>query len=164
MSVRDYNRKSLSVIVGLVIFLTVCFLTIGLFFIEFGILMLIIIPIIIFFIIGLIIYRYSGESKKFCPRCNVPISVYTEYCRNCGLKLINKCPDCNIYMDGNIIYCDNCGYEFPTYEGDKLPFEYKVYEKGDNIPEKPNFCNTCGASLKDADNLRFCEFCGSKIV
>ncbi len=164
MSVRDYNRKSLSVIVGLVIFLTVCFLTIGLFFIEFGILMLIIIPIIIFFIIGLIIYRYSGESKKFCPRCKVPISVYTEYCRNCGLKLINKCPDCNIYMDGNINYCDNCGYEFPTYEGDKLPFEYKVYEKGERVPEKPNFCNTCGASLNDADNLRFCEFCGSKIV
>ena len=164
MSVRDYNRKSFSVIIGLVIFLVVCFLTIGLFFIEFGILMLIIIPLIVFIIIGLIIYRYSGESKKFCPRCNVPISIYTEYCRNCGLKLINKCPDCNIYMDGNINYCDNCGYEFPEYEGDKFPFEYKVYEKGEKLSEKPNFCPTCGASLKDAENLRFCEFCGSKIV
>ncbi len=164
MSVRDYNRKSFSVIIGLVIFLVVCFLTIGLFFIEFGILMLIIIPLIIFIIIGLLVYRYSGESKKFCPRCNVPISIYTEYCRNCGLKLINKCPDCNIYMDGNINYCDNCGYEFPEYEGDKFPFEYKVYEKGEQLSEKPNFCPTCGASLKDAENLRFCEFCGSKIV
>jgi len=164
MSVRDYNRKSFSVIIGLVIFLVVCFLTIGLFFIEFGILMLIIIPLIVFIIIGLIIYRYSGESKKFCPRCNVPISIYTEYCRNCGLKLINKCPDCNIYMDRNINYCDNCGYEFPEYEGDKFPFEYKVYEKGEQLSEKPNFCPTCGASLKDAENLRFCEFCGSKIV
>ena len=164
MSVRDYNRKSFSVLVGLVIFIIVCFLTIGLFFIEFGILMLIIIPLIVFVIIGLIIYRYSGDSKKFCPRCNVPISIYTEYCRNCGLKLINKCPDCNIYMDGNINYCDNCGYEFPEYEGDKFPFEYKVYEKGEKLSEKPNFCPTCGASLKDAENLRFCEFCGSKIV
>jgi predicted amidophosphoribosyltransferase len=164
MSVRDYNRKSFSLIIGLGIFVTVCFLTIGLFFIEFGILMLIIIPLIVFFIIGLIIYRYSGESKKFCPRCNVPISIYTEYCRNCGLKLINKCPNCNIYMDGNINYCDNCGYEFPEYEGDKFPFEYKVYEKGEQLSEKPNFCPTCGASLKDAENLRFCEFCGSKIV
>ena len=131
MSVRDYNRKSFSLIIGLGIFVTVCFLTIGLFFIEFGILMLIIIPLIVFFIIVLIIYRYSGESKKFCPRCNVPISIYTEYCRNCGLKLINKCPNCNIYMDGNINYCDNCGYEFPEFDGDKLPFEYKVYEKGE---------------------------------
>ncbi len=164
MSVRDYNRKSFSLIIGLGIFVTVCFLTIGLFFIEFGILMLIIIPLIVFFIIGLIIYRYSGESKKFCPRCNVPISIYTEYCRNCGLKLINKCPNCNIYMDGNINYCDNCGYKFPEYEGDKFPFEYKVYEKGEQLSEKPNFCPTCGASLKDAENLRFCEFCGSKIV
>jgi len=164
MSVRDYNRKSFSVLVGLVIFIIVCFLTIGLFFIEFGILMLIIIPLIVFVIIGLIIYRYSGDSKKFCPRCNVPISIYTEYCRNCGLKLINKCPDCNIYMDGNIHYCDNCGYEFPEYEGDKLPFEYKVYEKGERVPKKPNFCNTCGASLKNVENLRFCEFCGWKIV
>jgi len=164
ISVRDYNRKSFSLIIGLGIFVTVCFLTIGLFFIEFGILMLIIIPLIVFFIIGLIIYRYSGESKKFCPRCNVPISIYTEYCRNCGLKLINKCPNCNIYMDGNINYCDNCGYKFPEYEGDKFPFEYKVYEKGEQLSEKPNFCPTCGASLKDAENLRFCEFCGSKIV
>ncbi|GAG68344.1 unnamed protein product [marine sediment metagenome] len=67
-------------------------------------------------------------------------------------------------MDGNINYCDNCGYEFPEFEGDKLPFEYKVYEKGEQLSEKPNFCPTCGASLKDAENLRFCEFCGSKIV
>jgi len=34
-------------------------------------------------------------------------------------------------MDGNINYCDNCGYEFPEFDGDKLPFEYKVYEKGE---------------------------------
>jgi hypothetical protein len=67
-------------------------------------------------------------------------------------------------MDGDINYCDSCGFEFPKYEGDKLPFEYKVFEQGEHVPEKPNFCQTCGASLKNAENLRFCEFCGSKIV
>ena len=160
MSVRVYNKKSFSLVIGLVVFLVVCFLTIGLFFVE---VVVIIIPIIIIAFIGLIVYRYSGESKKTCPRCNIPISVYTEFCRNCGLKLINKCPNCNIYMDGNINYCDNCGFEFPKYEGDKLPFEYKVYEQGEHVQEKPNFCQTCGASLKNAENLRFCEFCGTKI-
>ena len=164
MSTRDYNRKSFSLIIGLVIFVLVCFLAIGLFFIEFGILMLIIIPLIAFFIIGLIIYRYSGESKKFCPRCNAPVSIYTEYCRNCGLKLLNKCPNCGIYVDANNNNCINCGYQFPEYKEDKIPYEYKVYEKGERLSPKPNFCPTCGASLKDAENLRFCEFCGSKIV
>ena len=164
MSARNYNKKSFTLVVGLIIFLIVCFLTIGLFFIEVVILLGIIIPIIVFTIIGLIVYRYSGESQKHCPRCNVPISIYTEFCRNCGLKLINKCPNCNIYMDGNINYCDECGFEFPKYEGDKLAFEFKVYNEGDHLPEKPNFCPTCGASLKNAHNLRFCEFCGSKIV
>ena len=164
MSARNYNKKSFTLVVGLIIFLIVCFLTIGLFFIEVVILLGIIIPIIVFTFIGLIVYRYSGKSQKHCPRCNVPISIYTEFCRNCGLKLINKCPNCNIYMDGNINYCDECGFEFPKYEGDKLAFEYKVYNEGDNVPEKPNFCPTCGASLKNAQNLRFCEFCGSKII
>jgi len=163
MSIRDYNRKSFSVITGFLVFLTLLFFTIGLL-LEIGLILMIIFPILIFVLIGLLIYRYSGESKKYCPRCNVPISIYTEYCRNCGLKLINKCPNCNIYTDGKLNYCDNCGYEFPEYGGEKLPFEYKVYEEGDQVPEKPNFCPTCGASLKNTENLRFCEFCGSKIV
>ena len=164
MSVRDYNKKSSSAVIGLVVFLVVCFLTVGLFFVEVVILLVIIIPILVIAFIGLIVYRYSGESKKHCPRCNIPISVYAEFCRNCGLKLLNKCPNCNVYTDGNINYCDSCGFEFPKYEGDKLPFEYKVYGQGEHVPEKPNFCQTCGASLKDAENLKFCEFCGSKIV
>jgi predicted amidophosphoribosyltransferase len=138
------------------------FFIIGLF-LELSIILMTIFPILLFILLGLLIYRYTGESKKSCPRCNFPISIYTEYCRNCGLKLINKCPNCNIYTDGKLNYCDNCGYEFPTYEGEKLPFEYKVYEEGDQVPEKPNFCPTCGASLKNVENLRFCEFCGSKI-
>lgn len=163
MSIRDYNRKSFSVIAMFLVFLILLFLIIGLFF-EIGIIFIIILPIVIFVLLGLLIYRYSGESKKYCPRCNVPISIYTEYCRNCGLKLINKCPNCNTYTDGKLNYCDNCGYEFPKYNGEKFPFEYKVYEKGENAPEKPNFCPTCGASIKSAENLRFCEFCGSKIV
>ncbi|MFX0049138.1 MAG: hypothetical protein ACFE8G_13405, partial [Candidatus Hermodarchaeota archaeon] len=86
MSVRDYNRKSFSVIAGFLVFLILLFLIIGLF-LEIGIIIMILLPILILSLIGLLIYRYSGESKKSCPRCNFPISIYTEYCRNCGLKL-----------------------------------------------------------------------------
>ncbi len=164
MSFRDYSRKSIFVIIGWITMIIVSFIIIGLMFTAFGFLILIGIPITMLIFIGFIFYRYFGESKKSCPRCNFPISIYTEYCRNCGLKLINKCPICNIYTDGKEHYCDNCGYEFPEYEGVKLPFEYKVYEAGDLIPDKPNFCPTCGASMKNAENLRFCEFCGSKIA
>ena len=162
MSLRDYNRKSFSILTGFLVCLALLFLIIGLS-LGLGIIIMTIFPIILFILLGLLIYRYTGESRKSCPRCNYPISIYTEYCRNCGLKLINKCPNCNIYTDGKLNYCDNCGYEFPKYDGEKLPFEYKVYEEGQELPEKPNFCPTCGISLKDAENLRFCEFCGSKI-
>ena len=163
MSIRDYNRKSFSVIAIFLVFLALLFLIIGLI-LAIGVILMVVFPIILLVLVGILIYRYSGGSKKSCPRCNIPISIYTEYCRNCGLRLINKCPNCNRYTDGKLHYCDNCGYEFPKYEGEKLPFEYKVYEEGEQVPEKPNFCPTCGASLKNTENLRFCEYCGSKIV
>lgn len=163
MSLRDYNRKSFSVITGFIVFLALLSLIIGLV-LAVGIILMVILPILLLVLIGILIYRYSGSPKKSCPRCNVPVSIYTEYCRNCGLRLINKCPNCNVYTDGKLNYCDNCGFEFPKYDGEKLPFEYKVYQEGEQVPEKPNFCPTCGASLKNAENLRFCEFCGSKII
>ena len=83
MSFQQSKRKRISVLSGLVTFLVVGFLMIALFFIGISILLLLVIPVIIFVIIGIVVYRYSGESKKYCPRCNVPTSVYTEYCRNC---------------------------------------------------------------------------------
>lgn len=61
-------------------------------------------------------------------------------------------------------FCDNCGHEFEYLEEPKSTREYEIIKKGSPAPEKPNFCPTCGASLKDAENLRFCEFCGSKLT
>ena len=125
MSFQHFKRKRISVLSGLVIFLVVVFLTIAIFFIGINLLLLVVIPVIILVIIGIVVYRYSGESKKYCPRCNLPTSVYTEYCRNCGLKLISKCPNCNIYMHRNNKFCDICGYEFPAIKEDKIPIEKK---------------------------------------
>jgi predicted amidophosphoribosyltransferase len=67
-------------------------------------------------------------------------------------------------MHRNNKYCDICGYEFPAIKEDKIITEYEVFQKNTPTPKKPNFCPTCGASMKDAKNFRFCEFCGSKIV
>ncbi len=164
MTFKQVKRKSFSVLSGLVTFLVVGFIVVALFFIGINIFLLVVTPVIIFVIIGIVVYRYSGESKKYCPRCNYPTSVYTEYCRNCGLKLISKCPNCNIYTHKNNKYCDICGYEFPAIKEDKIIAEYEVFQKGAPTQKKPNFCPTCGASMKEAKNLRFCEFCGSKIV
>jgi len=74
------------------------------------------------------------------------------------------CPNCNQYLRVGITFCDNCGRKFEYFEESKEPKEYEIIKKGFPAPEKPNFCPTCGANLKDAENLRFCEYCGSKLT
>ncbi|MFX0033715.1 MAG: zinc ribbon domain-containing protein [Candidatus Hodarchaeota archaeon] len=164
MSYRNYNRKSLSIIALLLLGVFIFSLLISLLFFDVLLVLSIIIPIIIIIIIALVIIRFSWEPQKHCPRCNIPISIYSEYCRNCGLKLITMCPNCNQYLRVGITFCDNCGHKFEYFEESKEPIEYKVIKKGSPAPEKPNFCPTCGGNLKDAENLRFCEYCGSKLT
>lgn len=144
-------------------FVTFLFL-ISLFFFNITLTLITILPIIIIIVIAIIIIRFSWEPPKYCARCNSPISVYSEYCRNCGLQLIIQCPNCNQYTRAGMTFCDNCGHEFEYLEEPKSTREYEIIKKGSPAPEKPNFCPTCGASLKDAENLRFCEFCGSKLT
>lgn len=164
MSYRNYNRKSLSIIGILLLGVFVFSLLISLFFFDILLVLSITIPFIIIIIIALVIIRFSWEPQKYCSRCNNPISIYSEYCRNCGLKLITMCPNCDQYLRVGITFCDNCGYKFEYFEESKEPKEYEIIKKGSPAPEKPNFCPTCGANLKDAENLRFCEYCGSKLT
>lgn len=141
----------------------VIFFVISLFFFNITLTLSVIIPIILIIIIVIIVIRFSWKPQKYCPRCNTPIGTYSEYCRNCGLKLIMHCPNCNQYLRAGVPFCDNCGYKLEYIPGPKELREYKVIKKGSPAPEEPNFCPTCGASLKGAENLRFCEFCGSKL-
>ncbi len=108
--------------------------------------------------------EHFWTPKKICSRCNAPVSIYSEYCKNCGLKLIKKCPTCNKFVKSDITICNNCGHKFPALEVEKQPVEYQIIQKGMRLPEKPNFCPTCGAKLKSAEEiLEICPFCGGKI-
>ncbi|MFX0009454.1 MAG: hypothetical protein ACFE9R_04000 [Candidatus Hermodarchaeota archaeon] len=64
MSVRDYNRKSFSVVAGFLAFFALTILIIELNF-EIGIILIIIFPIIILTKIGLLIDRFSGDIKRY---------------------------------------------------------------------------------------------------
>lgn len=102
-------------------------------------------------------------AEKICPRCNVPTSIYSEFCRNCGLKLLHRCPSCRKYLSTERQFCDSCGYEFKYIEEEKEPFKYEVLEEGTPAPQKPNFCTTCGARIKSEEEIKYCEMCGAKI-
>ena len=88
--------------------------------------------------------------------------MYSEFCRNCGLRLIKKCPECGRYINSEKEICTNCGYELPSYKIKKVPEEYQVIKKGMPTPEKANFCPNCGVKLIDKD-VDVCSICGQKI-
>lgn len=109
------------------------------------------------------ISHFFWTAEKICPRCNVSTSIYSEFCRNCGLKLLHRCPSCGKYLSTDKQFCDSCGYEFKYVEEEKEPFKYEVIEKGTPAPQKPNFCTTCGAKIKSEEDIKYCEMCGAKI-
>jgi len=163
MSVRNYNRRSKILIMILILPIAIFFLVFGLLFPGFELLIPIGIPLVSLIIIGVILIKFSWNPQHYCSRCNYPVSVYAEFCKNCGLKLITRCPKCDNYIREGLSRCTSCGYilEHIEYQGEIK--EYELIEKGSKLPSTPNFCPTCGASLKNAENIRFCEFCGSRI-
>ncbi|MEJ2250754.1 MAG: zinc ribbon domain-containing protein [Candidatus Lokiarchaeota archaeon] len=94
-----------------------------------------IISLIVMIIIPVMFSRYFWINKKQCPRCKAPVSDYDEYCKNCGLQLLSKCPKCGKLMKFEDVKCRSCGYS----------------RKKMVIPENSQ------------QNLRYCEFCGSKL-
>ena len=102
-------------------------------------------------------------AEKYCPRCNVPTSIYAKFCRNCGLTLLRRCPSCGKYLSTGTQFCDNCNYEFKYGEEEKEPFKYEIIQKGNPAPQKPNFCSSCGARLNTEEDTKYCEMCGAKI-
>ncbi len=107
--------------------------------------------------------RYFWPEKKVCPRCNSPTGRYSEFCRNCGLKLLFKCISCGKYLRANTQFCDNCNVELKHVEEERENFQYQIIERGAPPPEIPEFCSNCGAKLNNPTMIKFCEECGERI-
>jgi predicted RNA-binding Zn-ribbon protein involved in translation (DUF1610 family) len=160
---KDLKRKTaISLWILLTILLMIISLIGALFFVWFWI---IFIPLSFLMVVGFqAMSEHFWTPKKVCSRCNAPVSIYSEYCRNCGLKLIKKCPTCSTFVKSDITICNNCGHEFSVLEVEKQPVDYKIIQKGTLLPEKPNFCPNCGTNLMDEETiLDICPLCGGKI-
>jgi len=162
MSQQNIKRKNNVSILGLIILIATIFSLILLF--LFKIVWLIFIPLILIFIV---IFKgashYFWESQKYCPRCKAPVTIYSEFCRNCGIRLIIKCPSCRKFFKAGTQFCNNCGFEFQIIDEEKDVYPFQVLKKGAPPPEWANFCPTCGVKLKKGENLKYCEICGSEI-
>ena len=75
------------------------------------------------------------------PLMEVPTPISLHACKKCGSPLTGAIP-----------------------VKEEVKQDYIIIQEGGKIPDKPNFCPTCGSSLKNAENLRFCEHCGAKII
>ncbi|TFG19593.1 MAG: hypothetical protein EU533_06640 [Promethearchaeota archaeon] len=173
MSIRNYRRRTGRIII---IFFSILF--IALFLVLFlilgstglGTLTDFLIGLLVFLIvlpvIGIVINKIAGPAPRVCPRCNFPVSDYADYCKNCGMELLIRCPNCNRLQRAEQFACKKCGSPLAKTISAAKPAEqdYIIIQEGAKIPEKPNFCPTCGSSLKNAENLRFCEHCGAKIT
>ena len=130
MSSRNYNRKTYSYICLAVFLIIIMLLVVGVFIPTLEFLIVITIPLIITIAIAYVVIRFSWERQKHCPRCNIPVTAYAEFCKNCGLKLINRCPNCNKYIRGDQRLCGYCGYSFEGFEEVKETPQYVIVERG----------------------------------
>lgn len=163
MSVRNYNTRTKALIMVLILPVIALLLFLGLLFPGFELIIPIGIPLVILAAIAVLLIKFSWNPQQYCSRCNYPVSIYAEFCKNCGLKLITRCPNCDSYVREGLSQCSSCGYALKPMIHEKKSEEYSIIEKDSKLPLKPNYCPTCGANLKNAQNIRFCEFCGSRI-
>lgn len=49
------------------------------------------------------------EGEIACPNCKSHNPADSQFCKNCGTKLINSCPNCGAHVDANMNFCNKCG-------------------------------------------------------
>ena len=165
MSFRSRNKKKDSR-VGLVVIFIIGFTALSLVFsLLISPLWWILLPISFFFIIIFqIMSKYFWLEKKVCPKCKTPVGTYSEFCRNCGAKLLFRCISCGKYMRVGTRFCNNCNAELKHSIEEREEFEEIYSEKSLTLPKKPNHCPNCGVKLKHPEIMKFCEKCGVRIT
>lgn len=105
---------------------------------------------------------YTTNAK--CPNCKSILDEGAQFCRNCGIQVMQKCPKCNTPIKSGA-YCDKCGTP-AAVPASSQPNQIV----GQNAQAAPNaqsvnapnnqrrFCPACGAPV-DA-NMTICGNCG----
>lgn len=120
-------------------------------------------------------YKLDEKSRAIqCPRCeNDELSEYGDYCKICGVDLVNKCADkwgendygedylvqnsCGMLAEGNARYCINCGNPTTYFLRGLLSPWHEVQEsiKQKQSTNKVIAVNKEIASTKDDDDIPF---------
>ncbi|MBY9007335.1 MAG: zinc ribbon domain-containing protein [Candidatus Lokiarchaeota archaeon] len=168
MSSESQNPEKKTLITLIILLFLIFTVVAVLTFLIFNVYWIIILPIS-FIAIVLVAQAFSKlfwTTDKKCPRCNTTVSIYSDFCSNCGFKLLLACPKCQNVLGYDDQICKGCGYTFkklfiPDNVEIKLALDDKVDEK---IDGKLHFCPHCGINLgREQQNLRFCETCGGKL-
>ena len=172
MSIQSYRSRTRKIFIFFMLAIIVLLIIITLIVFQFvsnpDNLILLIISFI-GFILGIpiilkILVKLAGPVQKRCPRCNSIVSHYEEICHNCGLQLFTRCPKCNSIQDAKALQCTKCGTIF-NIENLQLITNYEDIEQETIRPFiQPKICPNCGSKLENWENLRFCEYCGAKLV
>ncbi len=168
MSAEAPNLENKSIIALILLLFLVSTIIAVISFLFFNVYWILILPIsfIVVVLVAQAFNRYFWNTNNKCPRCNTSVSIYSEFCPNCGFKLLLACPECQNVLRYDDQICRSCGYRFkkifiPDDAEIKLAIDEKI-EK--NIDEKLHFCPHCGLNLDhEQQNLRFCETCGGKL-
>lgn len=68
----------------------------------------------------------KNSKAHICPRCENERINNGEYCKVCGVHIVNRCTNesCELLADGDARYCYSCGTE-TTFNLDKLLRDWK---------------------------------------
>ncbi len=164
MTTHQKGKKNSSILIYLLILIPIMVLSLlGMFIFEWTWLIFLPVTFIIVVIFQGLSHQFWDPQKK-CPQCNASISLYSDYCRNCGYQLIKKCPKCATFLDSKSTSCDKCGFQFQTSTpGIPLVIPQEI-QKDAPTSGKANFCPNCGNKLDLENSLKFCPYCGGKIT
>ena len=53
--------------------------------------------------------KAADPSPVICPECGESNAAGSNFCKNCGKKLLSKCPKCGTSVEEGSGFCSNCG-------------------------------------------------------
>jgi hypothetical protein len=101
------------------------------------------------------ILEYGSGEIRFCPKCGKGFGKKSEFCQECGTRVLMACPSCGTKVKGNPKFCHKCGTDLSEAKIDQIfrpPTKLK-------IKNQANFCPHCGGPSNP--EAKFCGYCGA---